>query len=208
MVCSDSSKGSISIRLVRQRDQIARCRTARERSEWRQPHRVFLIRRYQVASADRAGDGCITSRLLVVELPIGAWGEPSDLVTMATSALFIRWQSAWRSCSDSGMVSFVPHQDGQSGVSVQHSMFKCWGAKTACGFSGTCASWNPDIQFAMTVVSKPELLVLQVSNVGLLNAPQSSNKFTGSFTKKKSCLKRRLPHISIFLNCSLSVKTS
>lgn len=66
------------------------CQTASERSERSQRHRGFLIRRYQVASADGAGDGCITSRLLVAGLPMGALGEPLDLITMDTGALFIR----------------------------------------------------------------------------------------------------------------------
>lgn len=131
MVWSDSSKGSISIRLVRQQDQIARLSDGLGASEWRQRHRVFLIRRYQVASADRAGDGCITSRLWVAGLPIGAWGESSDLITMVTSALFIRcltglWRcSTWMSCSDCGAVSLPPYQHGQSGVSVLDNNYKC-----------------------------------------------------------------------------------
>ena len=62
------------------------CQTASERSEWSQRRRGFLIRRYQVASADGAGDGGVTSRLLVAGLPMGAPGEPLDLITMVTSA--------------------------------------------------------------------------------------------------------------------------
>lgn len=111
------------------------CPTAWERSEWRQPCRVFLIRRYQVASADRAGDGCITSRLLVAGLPTGAWGEPSDLITMVTSALFIRWHRGVahsRHAHNRCMVPFHPNLDGQSGVGVLDNNFNCWGAQTAC----------------------------------------------------------------------------
>lgn len=111
------------------------CPTAWERSEWRQPCRVFLIRRYQVASADRAGDGCITSRLLVAGLPTGAWGGPSDLITMVTSALFIRWHRGVahsRHAHNRCMVPFHPNLDGQSGVGVLDNNFNCWGAQTAC----------------------------------------------------------------------------
>ncbi|KAK5848451.1 hypothetical protein PBY51_006064 [Eleginops maclovinus] len=52
------------------------CQTASEQSEGRERHRVFLIRRYQVASADRAGDGCKTYRLLLAGLRTGAWVNP------------------------------------------------------------------------------------------------------------------------------------
>ena len=129
------------------------CPTAWERSEWRQPCRVFLIRRYQVASADRAGDGCVTSRLLVAGLPTGAWGEPSDLITMVTSALFIRWHrgvvhSRHLLLIKIGNLVSVYYTTASSAEEL----------KQHAGVRGNLfcesASWIPDGRFAKTMVSK------------------------------------------------------
>lgn len=109
------------------------CQMAWEQSEWGHHHRVFLIRHYQVASADRAGDGCITSRLCKIGLPTGTWGEPSDLITMVTSVLLIRclgcvYRYTWMSCSDCGVVILI-----RMGVDVLDNNYKCWWAQICIG---------------------------------------------------------------------------
>lgn len=150
-------------------------RRLRKRGEWRQRHHVFLIRRYQVASADRAGDGWVTSRLLVAGLPMGAWGEPFWPHHYGHQCFVYQttWScSTWLSCSDCGTVSFVPNQDGQSGLSVLDNNFNCWGAQTACGRSVELfcesASWIPDVQHRFIKCS--------------------TNTFTGSFMGRKKDL--------------------
>lgn len=88
--CHLISEGNIRIRLLGQHHQIASLSDGLGAKWMRRHQRVSLIRRYQVTSADRAGKGCVTSRLRVAGPPAGAGGEPFDPVLMFTSARLIR----------------------------------------------------------------------------------------------------------------------
>lgn len=162
-------------------------RTARERSGWRQPHRVSLIRRYQVASADGAGEGCLTSRLLVTEFPIGAWGEPFDLVTMVTSALFIRlhrdvahgWHGIiyiWRTKQQFQML-----RGSNSMRALSENVFwesSSWITLICCG-----SSFQRVRQTSHSPCNLPP--VWRSFKTGLWGVSQSYNNLTGSFPPKK-----------------------
>lgn len=87
-----------------------------KQSQWRQDDLVFLIRRYHLVSADRTGDGSITSTLHTSGFPIGVEGEPADLIPMVTCALFIRWLPCpWRY-----------HEDGCIICSLSGQVIWCW----------------------------------------------------------------------------------
>ena len=96
---------------------------------------VFLIRYYQVVSADRTGDGDTTPKS-----PDGWVSHSGPGWTLwphhyghqsfvYQTAHCVRGDVA-RGCD---AASFVPYQDRQSGVGVLDNRTKCWLAPTACG---------------------------------------------------------------------------